>query len=60
MDARMKLQEDPVFESVMGIKQQAMPPLMARPAIALTSSIFKASASGYEVLSEGNQFFTRA
>ena len=62
MDARMQLQEDPVFESVMGVKQQAaqVMPLAARPAIARTCTVFKASLNGYEVLSENNQFFTHA
>ena len=63
MEARRRMQEDPVFESVMGIKPQSavvMPTLIARPSIALTCSIFKASLTGYEVLSEDNQFFTHA
>lgn len=62
MDARMHLQEDPFFESILGIKQRAaqVMPLVARPAIAQTCTIFKALLNGYEVLLEDNQFFTHA
>ena len=63
MEARRCIQEDPVFQSVMGITPQsalAMPPLNARPSIALTCSIFKVSMTGYEVLPEENHFFTHA
>ena len=64
MDARMQLQQDPLFESILGVTQQTaqvLPLLAARPAIARCCTIFKAaSLNGYEVLSENNQFFTHA
>ena len=63
MHAKMLLNQEAVFESIMGVQPElarVVPALVARPSIALTSTIFKALSepSGYDILSERNQFFT--